>query len=162
MGMRVTKLRIMHEYKQTSGRHLAARSRAIMFEHLLQGLPHDDYVSVLQSGRNIELVQNWTKDVPQAERALRTKLIGGSAAHFSEALLRAAQLFTETPNGNRHLVIVTDGAETPGSKVRYEDAAHRLNEAGITVHIISYAAIGTDELAQRIASTKISGSSGMN
>ena len=124
---------------------------------LLQGLPHDDYVSVLQSGRNIELVQNWTKDVPQAERALRTKLIGGSAAHFSEALLRAAQLFTETPNGNRHLVIVTDGAETPGSKVRYEDAAHRLNEAGITVHIISYAALGTDELAQRIAGTKILG-----
>lgn len=122
---------------------------------LVKDLPADDYVAVIQSGRRVEIVQTWTTDAAQTAQALKTKLIGGSAAYFSDALVRAAALFADTPNGNRHLVIVTDGAETPGGPTRYEDAVRKLNEAGVTVHIISYAALGTDELTQRINGQKV-------
>lgn len=122
---------------------------------LLKQLPTDDYVSVIQSGRKVEIVQHWTTEAAQTEHALKTKLIGGSTAYFSDAMMLAATLFADTPSGNRHLVIVTDGAETPGSKTRYADVVQKLNETGATVHIISYAALGTEELIQRINGQKI-------
>jgi VWFA-related protein len=120
-------------------------------------LKKDDSLAVIQAGKYLEVVQNWTTDTAQAQKALKTKLISGNAARLSDGLARAAQIFAEAPQGNRHLVVVTDGAESPGGKISYADAARRLNELGISVHIISYAALGTDELEQRISGKKILG-----
>ena len=122
---------------------------------LVSGLKKDDLLAVLQVGKKAEVLQPWTTDLEGVQKALRTQLISGNQARLSEGLLQAAQLFAETPQGNRHLVIVTDGAETFGGKVNYADVARRLNEQGISVHIISYAAMGTNELEQRISGRKI-------
>lgn len=122
---------------------------------LVSGLKKDDLLALLQVGKKAEVLQPWTTDFARVQKALRTQLISGNQARLSEGLLQAAQLFAESPQGNRHLVIVTDGAETDGSKINYTEVARRLLEQGVSVHIISYASLGTDELEARISGRKI-------
>jgi VWFA-related protein len=131
-------------------------TRAIA-QSLVGGLKKDDQLALIQAGKRLEVLQNWTTDAESIQKSLKSKLISGNQARLSEGLLQAAQLFADTPPGNRHLVIVTDGAEAPGGKVNYSEAARRLNEMSVAVHIISYAALGTDELEQRISGKRILG-----
>jgi VWFA-related protein len=122
---------------------------------IVGALKKDDSLSVIQVGKALEVLQPWTTDTTLAQKVLKTKLISGNKARLSEGLMQAAQIFAEAPQGNRHLVVVTDGAEAPGGKINYADAARRLNQMGVSVHIISYAALGADELEQRIAGKKV-------
>jgi VWFA-related protein len=122
---------------------------------LVKALKPDSQMAVIQAGKKLEVLQNWTTDLERTCQVLKTQLLTGNNARLSEGLLAATQLFAEIPQGARHLVVVTDGAEAPGSKVNFPDLARRLNEANISLHIISYAALGTDELQQRLKGSKI-------
>lgn len=110
-----------------------------LVSHLKQG----DRVAVLQAGDRVELLQGWTNDAEAITRTLRTRLSSGKRKHLSEALMRAAAPLRETPFGNRHVVLITDGVETTGSS---EQAIQQLNRVQATVHVISYTAIGRKEM----------------
>lgn len=135
---------------------------------LLSQLRAGDSVAVVQFDRKINLLQPWTIDRDAAAHALRTKLWGASGARPAEALQRAAELFSDQPVGNRHLVFVTDGVETPGGgasaeqvtrvlegnagiggRVAYAEAVRKLMAAQVSVHIISYTEFGKIETKEK-------------
>ncbi|HEX8634523.1 MAG TPA: VWA domain-containing protein [Pyrinomonadaceae bacterium] len=135
---------------------------------LVSQLRAGDAVAVMQFDRRIQLIQPWTIDRDAASHTLRTKLWGGSGARPAEALQQAAMLFEGQPVGNRHLVLVTDGVETPGGgaspaqvtrvlegnagiggRGAYAEAVKRLMAAQVSVHVISYSTFGFAESKEK-------------
>ncbi|HEY1402945.1 MAG TPA: VWA domain-containing protein, partial [Pyrinomonadaceae bacterium] len=127
-----------------------------------------DAVAVMQFDRRIQLIHPWTTDRDAASHTLRTKLWGGSGARPAEALQQAAMLFNDQPVGNRHLVFITDGVETPGAsaspeqvlrvlegnagiggRAAYAEAVKRLMAAQVSVHVISYTTFGLKEAKKK-------------
>jgi VWFA-related protein len=127
-----------------------------------------DAVAVMQFDRKIQLIQPWTTDRDAASQTLRKKLWGASGARPAEALQQAAMLFADQPVGNRHLVFITDGVETPGAgaspsqitrvlegnagiggRAAYAEAVKRLMAAQVSVHVISYSTFGFKESKEK-------------
>lgn len=135
---------------------------------LVSQLREGDAVAVMQFDRRIQLLQPWTTSHDAAAHTLRTKLWGGSGARPAEALQQAATLFEDQPVGNRHLVFITDGVETPGAgaspeqvlrvlegnagiggRAAYAEAVKRLMAAQVSVHVISYSTFGFKETKEK-------------
>ena len=95
-------------------------------------------IAVMQSGNASEMVQPWTTDKNLVLRTLKNKLISTKRSRISEAIANASVQLRERPEGARHVVMITDGVDTPGSKVDRADAIKKLVAARATVHIISY------------------------
>ena len=129
--------------------------------NLVSHLREGDSVAVLQFNRRTELLQPWTTDLEAARRALRTKLASGTGARHAEALNAAARHFSDRPLGNRHVVLLTDGVETPGGdatpeelnkvltdasvlggRAGYAEAYRRLQAAQATIHVVSTGTLG--------------------
>jgi VWFA-related protein len=125
--------------------------------HLREG----DSVAVIQFNRRTELLQRWTTDLEDARHMLRARLASGTGARHAEALTAAAQLFSDQPLGNRHVVLLTDGVETPGGdaspeelsrilsdasvlggRAGYAEAYKRLQAAQVSVHVVSTGTLG--------------------
>lgn len=105
---------------------------------LIARLPEGDRIAVLQSSNQAELLQPWTDDIGRVMRVLKTRLFAGKRSRVFEAMTKAAQLLADRPEGSRHVVLITDGVETPGGKVGLGDALERLRAARATVHVLSY------------------------
>jgi VWFA-related protein len=105
---------------------------------LVRKLQEGASISVLQSNNSVELLQPWTKDKQVVLKTLKTKVSSGKRSRFSEALAMAAQQLKDLPEGARHVVIITDGVDSPGGKIDRAEAVRRLIAARATVHIISY------------------------
>ena len=118
--------------KTSTTRDIAAR--------LISRLPEGDHIAIVQSANKAELIQNWTDDIPEINHNLRWKLLAGKRSRLSEAFVLAAKLLDDRPEGSRHVVLVTDGVETPGGKVKLEDALRELMASRATVYVISYTA----------------------
>ena len=108
-------------------------------------------IQQLREGDSLAVVQStarWTRC--KAGRAInskpprrRSKLFSGEGSNLSRGVRRAVELLSERPVGNRHLVIVTDGIDTAGSK-DYEDAKKRLVASQTTLHVISYTEVARE------------------
>lgn len=109
---------------------------------LVSSLREGDRVAVMQVGNRAELLRGWTVDRAQAVKALREKLLSGKRSRLAEGLLASVETFRETPSGNRHLVLISDGLDSPGGRVALEEAFRVLNAANVAVHVISYTALG--------------------
>jgi hypothetical protein len=107
---------------------------------VLSLLPQGDALAVIQSSDRAEALQSWTSDRQQIARVLKTKLFAGKRSRIFESMVKAAQLLSDRPEGSRHVVLITDGVETPGGKVALGEALKQLAGARATVHIISYTA----------------------
>jgi VWFA-related protein len=105
---------------------------------LVRKLQEGSSIAVLQSNNSVELLQPWTRDKQVVLKALKTKLSSGKRSRFSEALAVASQQLKDRPEGSRHVVIITDGADSPGGKIDRAEGVRRLIAARATVHIISY------------------------
>jgi VWFA-related protein len=116
--------------------------------NVVRRLHPKDQVSVMQFGDRVQVVQDWTTDTQAVTRAIKTKLNSGKRALFKEAMMEAAARLNNIPAGSRHLVLVTDGVEMSGKdkdpqfNTDYSEAIRQLINAQVTVHIISYTAIG--------------------
>ena len=95
-------------------------------------------MAVMTSGNSAEMVQPWTTDKAAVLRTLKNKLVSTKRSRISEAIVSASVQLRERPEGSRHVVMITDGVDTPGGKVDREDAIRKLIAARATVHIISY------------------------
>lgn len=105
---------------------------------VMNQVPTGTSLAVMQFSNNVELIQSWTQDKEEVLRVLKTKLSPGKRARFSDALVAAARLFKDKPEGSRHIVLITDGVDTPGAKTSRADAIKQLAAARATVHVISY------------------------
>jgi VWFA-related protein len=134
-------------------------TRAIALR-LLSHIAKGDEVAVLQFGTGVQVLQNWTTDTEPIPQILKTKLYGGKRGRISEAMIAAAAMLKDKPAGSRHVVLVTDGIETPGGRVAYADAVKQLIAAQATVHVISYTGIVRDAIAKRYEKGILSGGDG--
>jgi len=105
---------------------------------LVGGLPEGTSIAVMQSGNSAEMLQPWTTDKSAVFRTLKNKLISTKRSRISEAIANAGGQLKDRPEGSRHVVLITDGVDTPGGKVDREEAIRKLIAARATVHIISY------------------------
>ena len=95
-------------------------------------------IAVIQSGDRADVLQSWTSDRDQVTRVLKTKLFAAKRSRIFESMIKAAQMLSDRPEGSRHVVLITDGVQTPGSKVALSEALKQLTAARATLHIISY------------------------
>jgi VWFA-related protein len=95
-------------------------------------------IAVMQSGNSAEMLQPWTTDKSAVFRTLKNKLVSTKRSRISEAIANASVQLKDRPEGSRHVVMITDGVDTPGSKVDRADAINKLIAARATIHIISY------------------------
>lgn len=105
---------------------------------VMRSVPDTTALAVMQFNNSVELLQPWTTDKDLLLKVLKTKLSSGKRARFSDALVAAATLMKDRPEGSRHLVVVTDGVDTAGTKTSRAEALKQLAAARATVHIISY------------------------
>jgi VWFA-related protein len=127
---------------------------------LLNRLHAGDSVSVMQFSSRTELLQDWTTDREMVSQVLKTKLSGSKRERLSEALVAAAEHLQSRPAGSRHVVLITDGVETPGGKVSHQEAIRQLMSAQATVHVISYTAGVRAAIEQRNGSSRARGGNG--
>ncbi|HZJ43067.1 MAG TPA: VWA domain-containing protein [Pyrinomonadaceae bacterium] len=121
---------------------------------LIQRLKDDSWIDVVQSGNATTVVQPWTQDREAAVNTLKKKLLATKQSRFSDAVIAAAQQLSNRPEGSRHVVMITDGVDSPGTKTNRADAIKKLVAARATVHIISYTELVRqkgDEKASKIA-----------
>ena len=116
---------------------LTSLTRDVAIE-VMRKVPENTSLAVMQFNNSVELLQPWTTDRGALLKVLTTKLSSGKRARFSDALVAAAALMKERPEGSRHLVVITDGVDTPGTKTSRAEALKKLAAARATVHIISY------------------------
>ncbi len=105
---------------------------------LVGRLQNGTSIAVMQSGNSAEMLQPWTTDKLAVQKTLKTKLISAKRSRISEAIVNATQQLKDRPEGSRHVVLITDGVDSPGGKVDRADALRKLIAARATVHIISY------------------------
>jgi VWFA-related protein len=114
---------------------------------VIAGLREGDRLSVLQFNERTSTLQGWTSERADAARAVKGKLASGSGSNLSRAVKRATEMLAETPVGNRHIVLVTDGIDTASSKDR-EDSVKRLISSQATLHVVSYTAVAGEAVKQ--------------
>jgi VWFA-related protein len=122
-------------------------TRAVALK-VISRLPEGDRIAVMQSSNQAELLQSWTDDVDEVTRTLTWKMFAGKRSRLFETMTKAAQLLSEQPEGSRHVILVTDGVETPGGKVSLDDALKQLLGVRATVHVISYTAFVREKTDQ--------------
>ncbi|HEU4835285.1 MAG TPA: VWA domain-containing protein [Pyrinomonadaceae bacterium] len=105
---------------------------------LILKLENGAAIAVMQSGNTAEMLQPWTTDKSAVLKTLKNKLTSTKRARISEAIANASVQLKDRPEGSRHVVMITDGVDSPGSKVDRADAIKQLVAARATVHIISY------------------------
>ena len=92
----------------------------------------------MQVSNRAELIQDWSGDLPEMAKTIRTKLLSGKRSALAEGLARAAEHLQKSPPGNRHLVIISDGLDSGAGPLKFDEALKRLAASGVIVHVISY------------------------
>ncbi|PYS49432.1 MAG: hypothetical protein DMF68_09985 [Acidobacteria bacterium] len=128
---------------------------------VISNLHRGDEVALLQFANGVKVLQDWTTSTEGIPQILKTKLLAGKRGRLSEAMVAAAKMLADKPAGSRHVVIITDGIETPGGKVAYNEAVKQLVAAQATVHIISYTAMIRDAIAGRNKKGPVQGGDGV-
>jgi VWFA-related protein len=125
---------------------------------LVARLAAGDRVAAMQYGGDAETIQHWTADAAAALQSIRSKLSSKRGARLAAALRAAAVRFEESPPGNRHLVLVTDGVEDSAEgKAGLEEAVKTLLVAGVTVHVVSYTRMGRRALRRVAPPVQVTG-----
>ena len=115
---------------------------------LITALDPRDEFSVMQFNSNIEVLQDWTSDKYATLQTLDSKMISGKRARFLDALIAAASRWAERPQGNRHLVMITDGVQGAGERVDRAAVFKKLEASNVVVHVISYTSVSRAATAQ--------------
>jgi len=105
---------------------------------LVNKLDNGTSIAVMQSGNATEMLQPWTTDKAAVLKTLKNKLISTKRSRISDAIVNASVQLKDRPEGSRHIVMITDGVDSPGGKVDRAEAIRKLMAARATVHIIRY------------------------
>jgi VWFA-related protein len=119
---------------------------------LVAKLENGASIAVMQSGNAAEMLQPWTTDKAAVLKILKNKLISTKRSRISDAIANAGLQLKDRPEGSRHVVMITDGVDSPGGKVDRADALRKLMAARATVHVISYTEFVRQKNPQNTAS----------
>ena len=122
---------------------------------LVNQLSANTWIATMQFNNKVELLQAWSQDRQALLKVLKTKLSSGKRARFADAIAAAAEQLKDRPEGSRHVVLITDGVETPGGKTDRVQALKRLAAMRATVHIISYTEFVQQKTDNKATSTSI-------
>jgi VWFA-related protein len=110
--------------------------------HFVGALRPEDRLAAWQVSGRVEPLSDWTTDRAAVVKSLRTRLLPGRRSVLAEAMAAAFTHLRQTPAGNRHLVLVSDGVDYAGGGLALTEAFRRLSGSGVTVHVISYTSLG--------------------
>jgi VWFA-related protein len=113
---------------------------------IISGLHPDNRIAIMQFAVKPELLQNWTTDRASITKVLKTKLNSGKNSRLATAIAAAADQFRDTPAGTRHIVLITDGVDSPGGRVTLTSALKQLSAMQVSVHIVSYTVLERQSL----------------
>ena len=116
---------------------------------VISRLHDEDRIAVMQFADRPQLLQGWTEEKAAAIKMIKTKLISGKNTRLSDALVAAADQFRNTPAGSRHIVLITDGVESPGGRTTLTTSFRQLNSVQASVHVISYTVLARLALQQQ-------------
>lgn len=108
---------------------------------LISSLQPDNQIAVMQVNDRVELLQPWTETQASAIKSL-DRLLPGKRSLLLKSLLAAVGQFSKVPPGNSHVVLISDGVDRAGTQDDLSDAYQSLIASNITLHVISYAALG--------------------
>ena len=115
---------------------------------IVAALKPEDSIAVLQYGDKPEIVVEWTNDKEQISKAIgRTKF--GRRSTFVDALNLATDFLIKNPLENKHLVLITDGTDGDGNETGKRDAFRRLVATEISVHVLSYTRMESEDIKPR-------------
>ncbi|MEP7148071.1 MAG: VWA domain-containing protein [Acidobacteriota bacterium] len=115
---------------------------------VLAALDPKDSVAVIQYADAAEIVAEWTTDKSEISRAIgRTKF--GRRSVFVDALGLATEFLLKNPLENKHLVLITDGTDSNSNEARKRDAIRRLLSTEISVHVLSYTRMESQDITPR-------------
>jgi VWFA-related protein len=105
---------------------------------IITALNRDSRIAIMQFATKPELLQRWTTDRAALAKVLKTKLNSGKSSRLAGAIAAASDQFKDTPAGTRHIVLITDGVNSPGGQVTMTSALKQMNSMQVSVHIVSY------------------------
>lgn len=105
---------------------------------LVRRLPQGSWIEILQANSSYQVLQSWTRDKDAVLQVLKKKLAATKRSRFSDAVVAASEQLKDRPEGSRHVVLITDGVDSPGGKIDRAEAMKQLIAARATVHVISY------------------------
>ena len=114
---------------------------------IISALREGDRLAVIQnSGRRVELLQDWTADRDAATRLIKTKFFSGSRSRLAECISMAAAKLAEQPVGDTHAIVFTDGIESQSrDSIRADEipkeALQKLTATQASVHVFGFAAL---------------------
>ena len=108
---------------------------------LISNFRPEDLVALMQVNSAVELLNAWSKERSDVIAALRTKLLPTNRNRLAAGIVRATAYLQQTPMGNRHLVIISDGYEQREDRAELDEAIKSLATSGIAVHVISYTSL---------------------
>jgi len=121
---------------------------------VIAGLHLGNRIALMQFAERPQLLHSWSADKHAVTTALKTKLLSGKGSLLADAIAAAADQFRDTPAGTRHIVLVTDGVESPGGRTTLAKALRQLNTIQASIHIISYTVLARRELQGRNRPTR--------
>jgi len=113
---------------------------------LVSGIHDGNRIAVMQFANRPELLQTWTTDKAAIAKVLKTKVSSGKSSRLADAIATASDQFKDIPAGTRHIVLITDGVDTPGGRVTMANALKQLNSIQASVHVISYTVLARQTL----------------
>ncbi|HYJ88122.1 MAG TPA: VWA domain-containing protein [Pyrinomonadaceae bacterium] len=115
--------------------------------NLVTTLNPQDEIAIMQFNSKVELLQNWTIDKDALLQTLDQKLLSGKRARFLDAIMASASHLSDRPQGNRHVVMITDGVQSSGERVDRNAAMRRFQAANAVVHVVSYTTVSRQATA---------------
>jgi von Willebrand factor type A domain len=128
--------------------HLDVTRRIVL--RVLSKLRLGDRVILIQFTNRAEVLQDWTDDSAKVVKALdpeRGKLLSGNRSRLTEGILATARKLTGKEVGSTHLVLITDGDDSPGSG--YVAAVNQLLQFQPSMHLLSYTTLAAQEVKKR-------------
>ena len=113
---------------------------------LISSIHDGNRIAVMQFANRPELLQTWTTDRVAITKILKTKVKSGKSSRLADAIAAASDQLKDTPAGTRHIVLITDGVDTPGGRVTMANALKQLNSIRASVHVISYTVLARQTL----------------
>ncbi|MEQ1764481.1 MAG: VWA domain-containing protein [Pyrinomonadaceae bacterium] len=105
---------------------------------IVRNLREDSSISLMQFHDGAEILSGWSKDRPELLNIINNRTRFGRRSSFTQAIAAAAKYFKETPVANPHLILVTDGLDSPVNSEERAAALRELWQSGIVVHVISW------------------------
>lgn len=115
---------------------------------IVAALKPEDSVAVLQYSDKAEIVGEWTSNKAEAQ-AVIAKTSFGRRSVFVKAIALARDFLAKSSLDNKHLILITDGTDSSADMGTKERALRGLLSSDITVHVLSYTRMESNDIEPR-------------